>query len=111
MEDPQSFTCADIEATDVALHILLAAWHAAGSVGGADDDNVFGDNRSGMQPDFAGDEIDFLIVIEFQIDAAVSSEAWYGHSCLRIQSDETIAGRDIKNAFLAPIRPVREAAA
>ena len=42
---------------------------------GADDDDVFGDDRTGIQADFSVDEIEDLVVILFQIDDAVLTEA------------------------------------
>ena len=59
-----------------------------------------------MESDFAGHEIDFLIVILFQIDGAVFAEAANGRACLRIERDEAISGSHIEDAFFAAIAPV-----
>ena len=64
-----------------------------------------------MEADFAGDEIDFLIVIEFQIDDAIVAEAGYRHACLGIETDQAVAWRDIENRFLSTIGPVCQTAA
>ena len=34
---------------------------------GADDDHIVRHNRRGVQPNFAGDQIDFLVVVELQV--------------------------------------------
>ena len=43
-------------------------------VRGADDHDVAGDERRGVQAELGGDEIDLLIVVELQIDDAVVAE-------------------------------------
>ena len=79
----------------------------------ADDHDILRDDRRGMQPDFAGDGIDRLIVILFQIDHAILSEAGHGNAGLGVQGNQTIAGRDVEDAlfFCAAFRPVGESAA
>ena len=64
-----------------------------------------------MQPDFAGDQIDLLIVVQLQIHHAVLAEAWDRNAGLRIQRDQPVARRDIEDAFLLAVGPVGQAAA
>src|SRR5256885_10212882 len=110
MEDPKPLTGPDVESADVALYILLASWHSARAVSGADNDHIFRNDRSRVQSDFARDEIDLLIVIEFQIDHAVPAETRHRGSCLCSQSDEAVAWRHVQNSLLTPVCPVRQAA-
>ena len=44
----------------------------------SDDDHISGHHGRRMKPDFAGDRIDLLIVVELQIDDAVLAEAGTG---------------------------------
>src|SRR5207248_6322367 len=67
VEDPQPFARPYIEPANVTLHIALAFGYAAGFVRGAHDDDVSGYDRRRMKPYLAGDEIDFLIIVELQI--------------------------------------------
>ena len=64
-----------------------------------------------MQPEFARDQIDLLIVIELQVDDSVLPEAWNRNAGLGVQRDQAVAGRDVENPFFATIGPVGQAAA
>ena len=110
MEDPETLAGAHVESPDVTLHILLAPGYSARAVGCAHDDNVLRDDRGRVQSDFARDQIDLLIVVEFQIDNAILSEARHGGSCLRVQRHQTITGRDVQNSFITSVCPIRQAA-
>ena len=46
-----------------------------------------------------------------EIDDPVFAEAGDWNTALRIEGDETIAGRDVQNPFFASVGPVREPAA
>ena len=111
VEDPQALAGAHVEAADVTLHVRLAGRHATRAMRGADDDDVAGDRRRGMQPDLARHRIDLLIVVLLQVDDAVVAEPRDAHAGLRVQRDELIAGRDVEDALLFAVGPVREAAA
>ena len=89
MENPEALAGVDVEAADVAFDVAFALRDGAGGVRGADDDNVFRDDGRGVEPDVAGDEVDFLIVVEPEIHDAVVSEARDGNSRFwrRAQSD------------------------
>ena len=52
---------------------------------GANDHHVGGDDRSGMQPDFARHQIDLLVVVAFEIDDPVIAKTWDGSSSRRIE--------------------------
>ena len=60
--------------------LVLPRGTPSGTMRGADDDDVLGHRheRRRMQADFAGDEIDLLIVVLLQIDDAVLTEAGNG---------------------------------
>ncbi len=64
-----------------------------------------------MQTDLGAQRIDLLVVILLEIDDSGFAKGRYRISRLRIQRDQTITGRDVENAFLFAICPVREAAA
>ena len=102
-----------VVAADEALLVRLALRRAALEVRGADDDDVLGDDRRGVQSDLAGDRIDRLIVVRLQIDDAVLAEAGGGRTGLGVERDHLIAGRDVDDAraLAAGARPVGEAAA
>jgi len=74
----------------------------------ADDDDVLGNHGGRMEPDFAGDEVDILIVLELQIDGAVDAEAGNRIASLRVERDEAIPGRDVEDPLFAAVGPVRE---
>ena len=42
---------------------------------GADHDDVVADHRRRVESDFAGDQIDLLVVVHLQVDDAVLAEA------------------------------------
>jgi hypothetical protein len=111
VENPQPLSGPHVVAADVPLHVGLAARDATGPVGGADDDDVVADHRSGMETDFAGDRVDFLIVLGLQVHHAVGAEAGNRIPVLRVEGDEAIAGRDVQDAFFTAVGPVRETAA
>ena len=111
VEDPEPLAGLDVESADVALHVLKALRVRAGLAGGADDHDVVGDHRRGMQPDLAVHRIDDLVVVQLQVDNAVAAEARRGHARLGIERDETIAGRHVQDALLAAVGPVGETAA
>ena len=111
MEDPQPFAGFYIEATNVAFHILLAARRATGPVRRTDNHGVAGHNRSRVKADFAGHEIDFLIVILLQVDGAVFAEAANRGARFRIEGDEAIPGSDVEDSFFTSIAPIRKSPA
>ena len=64
-----------------------------------------------MQPDFAGDQVDLLIVVQLQIDDAVLAEAGHGMPGLGVQSDQPVAGRDVQDSLFLAIGPIGQAMA
>ena len=111
MEDPQPFAGAHVVAAHVALHVRLALRNTCGEVRGADDDRVLGNHRRGMEADVSGLQVDHLIVVLLQVHDAAGSEAAHQGAGLRIQRNHPIAGRDVQDAFLAAVGPVRQPAA
>ena len=77
----------------------------------ADDHHVARHHRRRVQPDFAGLEIDLLIVVQLQIDDAVAAEARHRIAGLRVERDQPIAGRDVENPRFPTVGPVRQTAA
>ena len=84
----------------------------AGLECGADDHDVPGHDRRGVEADFGAGDVEVLIEPELQIDDAVLAEARHGIAGLRVQRDETVARRHVEDplVFLS-VAPVREAAA
>jgi hypothetical protein len=66
-----------------------------------------------MQPDFPGLTIDLLAFAKddviFQVHDPVFAERRDAAAGFRVQRDESIAGRDVEDAFLPPVGPVRHA--
>src|SRR5205823_1042629 len=71
MKDPEALAGSDVEAANVPFNIVRDFRSAAGPVGRANNYGVADDNRSRVQADFAGFEIDILIVVEFEIDDSI----------------------------------------
>src|SRR5580704_980945 len=101
----------DIESADVAFDIVAAVRNAARSVRRADDHDVLGNDGRRMQPYFAGDGIDLLIVILLQIDDTVVAEGGCERAVLGVESDEPVAGRDVEDSFFLAVGPVGESTA
>ena len=106
VEDPEPLAGLDVVAADEALLVGLAPRRAAGSMRGADDHGIAGDDRRRMQPDIAGLQVHLLIVFQLQIDDAVLAETGDGMAGLRVERDHLISGRDVDDPFLAAVGPV-----
>src|SRR5438552_2222742 len=113
MENPETFARAHIEAANVALHIFLAGRDSAWFVRCTDDHRVTGDDGSCVESDLRTQEIDLLIVVQFQIDSAVFAKAANRCAGLRIERDKPVAGSDVKYPLVPSraIAPVRQSAA
>src|SRR5262249_24568757 len=70
----------------------------------AHDDGVSGNNRSGVQPEFSCDRIQFLIVVQLQIDDSAFTESRDRDSCFGVQSNEPVARSNMKNPFFVGTR-------
>ena len=110
VEDPEPLAGAHVVAADVALVVAPAHRAAALGVRGADDDDVAGDDRRGMQPDVAGDR-------DPSPDPSSSFRSttpllpndgmrWPG---LRVERDHPVAGRDVDDARRCGRRTSRRA--
>ena len=111
VKDPEALARPDVEPADVTLHVLFALRNSARPVRGADHDGIASHDRRCMQSDFAGDRVDFLIVIELQVDGSVLAEARHRIAGLGIQSDEAVARRNVKDALFSAIAPIRQSTA
>ena len=111
VEDPEALTGAHIEAAHVAFHIGLAVRHAAGEMCRSDNDDVVCNCGRGRKADITLDQIHGLIVVELEIDDAMAAEGRNRDTVLRVQRYESVAERDIVNAFLPTVGPVGQAAA
>ena len=111
VEDPLSLAGPDVEAADVALHILAADRSAAHLVGGADEEGVTRHDRRGVQAHFAGHKIDLLVQPALQVDDAVEAEVGNLVAGRGVERDQLVSRRDVKNASGAPIVPVGQASA
>ena len=110
VEDPQAFTGAHVKAAHIALHIAFGFGEITGQVRGAHNDGVSGDGGGGMQPDFAGDGINLLVVFLFQVDHTAFAEAGNQRTGLRIKANQHITGRDVEDAVVRlAVGPVGEA--
>ena len=110
VEDPQAFTGADIEAADVALDVRFSARHSARLVRSAHDDDVLGDDGGGVEADLGALRVDALVVVLLEIDRAVGPEALHEPTGPGVEGDQPVARRDVENARLTAIGPVREPA-
>ena len=100
VEDPQTLAGSDVESAHVAFDVVFDFRRAGCPVRGADDHHIAGHHGRRVQPDFAGFEIDHLIVIELQIDDAVLPEARNRNAGLGVERDQPIARRDVENPFV-----------
>ena len=110
VEDPQALARPHVEAADVALRVAPAAGVAARAEGGAHDDHVPGDGGRGVQPDFARDRIDVLVVVQLEVDDAVLAEAGDRPPGPGRQGDQPVARRDVQDALVAAVAPVGQPA-
>ena len=76
----------------------------------ADDYRVSGNQRRGVQTNFAGYEVDLLIVFQLEIDDAALPERRHGRAGLRIQSDQAVARGDVENPVFFAVGPPGEPA-
>ena len=116
MEDPQPPARAHVVAAHVALHVAGTGRHDVGGrvvrgVRRADDDDIVGDDRRGLQADVGIDRIDLLVVVAPQVDHAVPSEIRDRPAGPRVQRDQRVARRDVHDPLVRAVRPVRQSAA
>ena len=110
VENPQPLAGARVVAADESFFVNPALGCTARQVGGADDDDVFRDDRRGVQAHLSGDDVDRLVVVLLEIDDAVFAEAGRGEAGLGVEGDHLITRRDVDDAGAAAVSPVREAA-
>src|SRR6185295_11687369 len=113
VEDPETLSGARVVTADETFLVNAALRLSAGQMRRADDDDVLGDRRSGVQSHLADGQVDRLIVVLFQIDDALLAESGRGNAGLRVERDHAIARRDVDDAGAggAGAGPVGEAAA
>jgi hypothetical protein len=111
LEHPQPLARSHVERAHATLHVRSAARVGAGLEGGADEDDIAGDDGRGVQADRRRIHVHGRVEVQFEIDDAVAAERGVTHPGLRIERDQAIAGRHVEDAFLAAVAPVREAAA
>ncbi len=110
VEDPHLLAGADVEAAHESLFMFRLG--RAGRVSGADDDGVLRNHRCRVQAHFAGDQVDGLVVVFFQIDLAVLAESTHRESGSGVERNHHEAGRDVDHTMIvASVGPVRQAAA
>src|SRR5439155_27373001 len=110
VEDPEPLAGADVESAHVALDVFLAVRRAAGKMRGPDDHHVLRDGRRRVQADFAGDQVDLLIVVELEIDDAAFAEARNERAGLCVERDQPVAGRYVEDSLVTTVGPVGQAA-
>src|ERR1700722_19883938 len=76
-----------------------------------DNDHVARDDRGGVQSNIGGREIHFLIIVQAEIDHPLDPKRGNGIAGLCIKRDETVTGRHVKNALVAPIAPIGDSMA
>src|SRR5438477_10926308 len=99
MKNPKTLAGPDIKATNVSFHVAFAFRIGAGLMRSTDNDDIACDDRCRLKPDLAAEQIDVLVVVEFEIDNTVLAEGSDRHAGLRVQRNETISGSYIKDAF------------
>src|SRR5262249_35494209 len=75
VEDPEPLARAHVVAADEALHVARALRIRARPMRGADDHDVFRDDRRRVQADLAVQRVDVLVVVLLEIDDTVYAEA------------------------------------
>ena len=115
VEGPQAFPGPHVEPADEPLGVVVSPRSAALEERRADQhDAVARDRRRGMQSDLAFREIDLHAFADhhafLQIDDAVLAERRDAGAGLRVEGDELIAGRDVEDALIPAVGPVRHTA-
>ena len=95
MKDPEPLAGAHVEPADEAFYVGLALRDAAGPMRCSHNDDIIGHHWRRVQADFSGHQVDFLIVVQLQIDDAIVAEAWHQIPGLGIQSHQPVAGRHV----------------
>ena len=75
VKDPQPLARPHIEPAHETLYVALALRNVPSLARRAHDHRIARHHRSSMQPDLIVHQIDFLVVIELQIDGAVRAES------------------------------------
>src|SRR4029453_14226003 len=68
VKDPESLPCPNIESANIPLGVVPNSRSSTCTMRRAYDDRISGNGRSGVQPDFSGVRIQFLIVVGLQIE-------------------------------------------
>jgi hypothetical protein len=111
MENPKTLARSRIESAHVAFFVFPALRRAARQVSCAHNDRVSSHDRRGVQTDLAGNEIHFLVIIQFEIDDTVFSKTRHRPADLGVECDHLITRCDVDDAFGFAIGPVRQTAA
>src|SRR6266850_5574079 len=106
MENPEALSSADIESPDVALHILFTYRNAARFMRRAYDYRVARNHRRRMEADVGTHQIDFLIILQLQIDGAVPAKTRYQIAGFRIERDQPVPRRDVEDSFFSAVTPI-----
>ena len=93
VERPEFFSCADVEAANVAGDVGLRGWRGAREQGGTHNDGVFHDYGRGTGPDVSRFD-DGAIKALRQVDQAIRTEAGNRVAGFGIECDELVAGRN-----------------
>src|SRR5690242_17057594 len=112
VEDPQALAGAHIKPAHIALVVAHALGREALPEGSADDNRVFGDNRSRLYPDFSRSKIglDGLVVVELQVHGATLAEGGNAGAGPGIKTDETKSRGHVQNALVLAVGPVSQPA-
>src|SRR5262249_26009722 len=104
VELPELFPRARVKRPHQAFRVVVRSDGRAFPERGPDNDNIAGNCRCGMHADFTALEIDLLVDAahdtDLQIDGAILAERGDERTGLRVQLDESVAGRDEYNSLI-----------
>ncbi len=112
MENPESPAGAHVEAAHVTFVVAHAFRGHAFAKSRTDHHGVFRNYGRRLHPDFSGLQVreNLLVVMAFQIDHAVFSKRGDPLASLGVQANQPEAGRNVENALIHAVRPVRQTA-
>src|SRR5262249_42065940 len=116
IEAPDLFPGPHIEGAHQPFRVVVGGNSCAFTHRRTHKHNILDDDRSRVDADLSGFQIDLLIHsfddADFQIDHAVLTERWDHCAVFCIERDEPVTGRYVQNAIVASaVGPVSDAAA
>src|ERR1051326_2851968 len=99
MEYPETLAGLCIKAADIALDVTVdISWLPTAGMRRPDDNDVIGDERSGLEGNLRRVQIQSLIVVQLEIDRAIGAETGIRNAGGDIEGHQPVPGGDIYNA-------------